>query len=492
LRNNEQFAMSNPKSLRLLITGICGFAGSVIARHLLAHSPGLSIVGFDNLSRRGSEMNVEPLRALGIDVRIGDVRDRAFLDTLPPVDWVLDCAANPSVLAGVDGSDTRDLVDQNLYGTINLLELCKTWTAGFILLSTSRVYSIPPLAGLPLHESPTRFVPDLPVGIADSSLSIVDSNHLAEDPVAARATGHTISNQQSTISPSGVTDSFPTTPPVSLYGSTKICSELLALEYGETFGFPVWINRCGVLAGAGQFGKADQGIFSYWIHSWKAGRPLKYIGFGGSGKQVRDCLHPRDLVPLLMKQMAASHAAGIADCSLSIDNSGEASASATIAPPATSDLSTFSFPLSTFPKVINVSGGIANSMSLLELSTWCAARFPGNSENCSLLIDNSNQLATQPEGRGPGFPSAINNQQSAISNQQSTCSGSRKAGTTGLSISNQQSAPPSRPFDIPWMVLDSSLAKETWDWSPATPLHDILEEIAQHAEANPDWLKIVS
>ena len=36
----------------------------------------------------------------------------------------------------------------------------------------------------------------------------------------------------------------------------------LILEYGECFGFPVWINRCGVLAGAGQFGKADQGIFS--------------------------------------------------------------------------------------------------------------------------------------------------------------------------------------------------------------------------------------
>jgi UDP-glucose 4-epimerase len=66
-----------------------------------------------------------------------------------------------------------------------------------------------------------------------------------------------------------------------------------------------------------------------------------------------------------------------------------------------------------------------------------------------------------------------------ISNQQSA-------------INNQQSAPPSRPFDIPWMVLDSSLAKETWNWSPATPLTDILEEIAQHAEANPDWMERVT
>jgi len=77
---------------------------------------------------------VEPLRKLGVDLRIGDVRDRAFLEALPRADWILDCAANPSVLAGVDGSRSRDLVDQNLYGTVNLLELCKMWSAGFTLL----------------------------------------------------------------------------------------------------------------------------------------------------------------------------------------------------------------------------------------------------------------------------------------------------------------------------------------------------------------------
>ena len=89
--------------MRLLITGICGFAGSTIARELLAHQPGLTIIGLDSLIRRGSETNVEPLRALGIDVRIGDIRDRATIEALPAVDWIIDCAANPSVLAGVDG-----------------------------------------------------------------------------------------------------------------------------------------------------------------------------------------------------------------------------------------------------------------------------------------------------------------------------------------------------------------------------------------------------
>jgi len=399
--------------LKILITGICGFAGSTIARALVEKNAGVSLAGFDNLSRKGSETNVEPLRALGIDVRIGDVRDRAFLDALPGADWILDCAANPSVLAGVDGSGSRDLVDQNLYGTVNLLELCKTWTAGFTLLSTSRVYSIAPLASLPLRETHTRFEPDMDEGIDNCSLLIANSAHQSTCS-GSRETGTTglsIGNQQSAISAFGVSESFSTLPPVSLYGSTKLCSEWLALEYGAAFGFPVWINRCGVLAGAGQFGKADQGIFSYWIHSWKTGRPLRYIGFGGSGKQVRDCLHPRDIAPLLLKQFNSA----------------------------------FSFPVSAFPKIVNLSGGARNSMSLLELSAWCQARFPDKSENCSLL------------GNHP----------------------------------NQQSATPSRPYDIPWMVLDPSLAEETWDWHPATPIHDVLEEISLHAEANPNWLDLV-
>ncbi|MEI6493609.1 MAG: NAD-dependent epimerase/dehydratase family protein, partial [Verrucomicrobiota bacterium] len=83
--------------MKILITGICGFAGSVLARTLLDRVESLSLAGFDNLSRKGSETNVEPLRKLGIDVRVGDVRDRAFLAGLPKADWILDCAANPSV-----------------------------------------------------------------------------------------------------------------------------------------------------------------------------------------------------------------------------------------------------------------------------------------------------------------------------------------------------------------------------------------------------------
>jgi CDP-paratose 2-epimerase len=294
--------------MKILITGICGFVGSSIARSWLAAVPGLTIYGLDNFIRPGSEHNRNELQKLGVRLFHGDIRSASDFETLPPVDWVIDAAANPSVLAGVDGqTSSRQLVEHNLLGTVNILEYCKRHGAGFILLSTSRVYSIAPLV------------------------------EVAVEPVGAAfrlARGQTLPPG---LSAAGVSEDFSMTPPISLYGSTKHASEMLALEYGETFDFPVWINRCGVLAGAGQFGRADQGIFAFWINAWLRRRPLAYIGFGGKGYQVRDCLHPRDLIPLLRQQTA---------------------------PGATAPT-----------RVINLGGGESHAMSLAELSNWCEARF---------------------------------------------------------------------------------------------------------------------
>jgi CDP-paratose 2-epimerase len=375
--------------MKILLTGICGFAGSIIARGLLEHLPGVKITGIDSLIRKGSETNLEPLRALGIDVRVGDIRNEQDLADLPAADWVLDCAANPSVLAGVDGkTSAKELLDHNLSGTIHLLEYCRRHKAGFILLSTSRVYSIPPLASLPVEVVNNAYRPVLS-DLTPSALSPQPSDSATLLPSDFRL--------KPSISPLGLTESFSTLPPISLYGSSKKCSELLALEYGMTFDFPVRINRCGVLAGAGQFGKADQGIFSFWIHSWARRRPLKYIGFGGGGHQVRDCLHPRDIVPLLIAQMGD--------------------------------------PGRKVHPILNVSGGLESAMSLAQLSAWCTERL------------------------GPHEVAADTNP---------------------------------RPFDIPWMVLDSSAVKEAWGWTPSTPRDAILEEIAQHTQSHPDWLELVS
>ncbi len=151
----------------------------------------------------------------------------------------------------------------------------------FILLSTSRVYAIAPLAACRSRNTKALF---------------------GRAPAAAKRSFRR-------VSAAGVDETFPRLAPISLYGATKLASEALALEYGATFSLPVFINRCGVLAGAGQFGRADQGIFAYWINAWLRQRPLKYIGFGGNGYQVRDCLHPRDLLPALAQHSPHREAA---------------------------------------------------------------------------------------------------------------------------------------------------------------------------------------
>jgi CDP-paratose 2-epimerase len=290
--------------MRILITGICGFAGSTIARSLLRDREGLQIHGIDNLSRAGSENNLAPLRALGCKITIADLKDPAVLDAQPASDWLIDAAANPSVLAGTAGhASARELLEINLFSTVPMLEYCRRHQAVFTLLSTSRVYSVNALLSLPLEARG-------------------DAYRLgADSPWGA-----------------GIDETFPTAAPISLYGASKLCAETLALEYGNAFDFPVWINRCGVLAGPGQFGKADQGIFSFWIHRWAARAPLKYIGFGGKGWQVRDCLYPGDLSPLLFKQF---------DSGLSRER----------------------------VRILNLSGGIQSATSLRQLSCWCEARF---------------------------------------------------------------------------------------------------------------------
>lgn len=297
--------------MRFVVTGGCGFVGNAICREIIEHLPGTQVVAFDNLRRAGSEINRLELLRCGVTVVHGDARCQSDVDALGDCDWLIDAAAEPSVLAGTGamagrGAGSRQLLEHNLLGTVNLLEAVARRRAGIVVLSTSRVYSIAALAAVPLRERGAGFeidaAADLPHGVG----------------------------------PQGIDEKFSTAAPVSLYGATKLASEALALEYADLAGVPVIVNRCGVLAGAGQFGRADQGIFSWWIHSWARRRPLRYIGFGGRGLQVRDCLHPADLARLVILQTRSA--------------------------------------TGPFRSLLNVSGGAASATSLAQLSAWCSSR----------------------------------------------------------------------------------------------------------------------
>jgi CDP-paratose 2-epimerase len=351
--------------MKLLITGVCGFAGSAIAEALLERREGLTISGIDNLHRPGSEINRVRLRKRGVKFIHGDIRLASDFESLPAADWVIDAAANPSVLAGLAGNvSSRQLFEHNLASMVNVLEYCKAHRAGLLLLSSSRVYSIPALRSLPLKPSEDAFR--------------LDTN--ADLPQGASARGIAVD--------------FSTRAPVSLYGGTKLACESMALEYSEAFKFPVWINRCGVLAGPGQFGTPEQGIVAYWINAHLRQRPLRYIGFDGTGKQVRDVFHPRDLAVLLDLQMRQDRAHG--------------------------------------QRIYTAGGGPDNAVSLAQLTAWCDARFRPHPVAADL---------------------------------------------------NE------RPYDIPWVVMDNAGCERHFGWQPDTPLAALLEEVARHAEANPDWLE---
>jgi len=284
--------------MKILISGGAGFVGSKIAVHLSAAN---QMTVLDNLTRRGGELNLPILREHGITFIHGDIRNPEDLSDVPPVDLIIDASADPSVLSGIHSSATK-LISTNLLGTVNILEKASEWQAKFIFLSTSRVYSIPQLNRISFTEGQTRFE--------------VATNHGIEG-----------------ISSRGISESFSTSEYRSFYGSAKLASELIIQEYAQYKGVSSIINRSGVIAGPGQFGKVDQGILVHWLisHLWK--RKLTYFGFGGTGKQVRDFLHILDLVDLIEFQIQ--------------------------------NFDRFS------NRTLNVGGGMANSLSLKELTQLC-------------------------------------------------------------------------------------------------------------------------
>lgn len=287
----------------ILITGGAGFVGSNLAIKLKNAYPEVVVLAFDNLKRRGSELNLPRLKAAGIEFIHGDIRNKSDLaDIGKKIDLLVECSAEPSVLAGIDGSPEY-LIDTNLMGTVNCLELARRDRSAVVFLSTSRVYPIVQIEELRHWETETRFEWE-------------DQQEV--EGASAR----------------GIAENFPLGKYRSLYGATKLCSEMIFQEYLAAYGLKGVINRCGVITGPWQMGKIDQGVIVLWMarHIW-GDKPLSYIGYGGTGKQVRDFMHVDDLFEALRLQLE------------NIDQyTGE---------------------------IFNLGGGRENSVSLCELTAWC-------------------------------------------------------------------------------------------------------------------------
>lgn len=285
--------------MKLLITGGCGFIGARLCT--AARGAGWEVHAVDNLRRRGSELNLHELQRLGVRFHHADVRCSSDLDGLPAMDAVVIAAAESSVSAGITSSPVY-ATESNLAGMLRCLEKARQWNAAVMLLSSSRVYSIPRLRALAHLPEPTRFCWK---GSGEPGFDAAE----------------------------GISEAFSTAGYRSIYGSTKLASELLLEEYQHAYGLRTLVNRCSLIAGPGQMARSDQGVVALWVARHVFRQPLRYTGFDGQGRQVRDVLHVDDLVELLMQQL----------------NDAERWSGA----------------------VFNVGGGMSRSASLMELTKIC-------------------------------------------------------------------------------------------------------------------------
>ncbi|NTW20114.1 MAG: NAD-dependent epimerase/dehydratase family protein [Nostocales cyanobacterium W4_Combined_metabat2_030] len=253
--------------LKLLVTGSSGLIGSEVCLHFA--SLGWEIHGVDNNQRAvffGSQgdtrWNQQRLQTVikGFVHHEVDIRDRQgvlnLIDSLRP-DAIVHTAAQPShdLAAKIPFDD----FDTNAVGTLNLLEATRQFTpnAPFVHLSTNKVYG----------DAPN----EIPMLELDSRWDYADPNYENGIPETFRI-------DQSKH---------------SLFGASKVASDVMVQEYGRYFGLKTCCLRGGCLTGPNHSGVELHGFLSYLVKSNLEERTYKIYGY--KGKQVRDNIHSYDV-----------------------------------------------------------------------------------------------------------------------------------------------------------------------------------------------------
>lgn len=244
--------------MKIIVTGGCGFVGSNICEFLKNLS--FEVISVDNLSKIYSKLNLKRLNNLNIKNYNIDISNKnKFTKLNYKSDIIIDCCADPAV-----ESSRKDILKNlrnNLITTYNVLEKAKKDNSKIIFLSTSRIY--------PIKDSNQKF--NLFLKKKKKILFNEDSNIIG---------------------------------PKTIYGFSKLASEMLIKEYNYAFNIDYLINRCGLITGPWQFGKVEQGLVSLWL--WKhlnKDHNLYYKGYNGSGNQIRDILFINDLCQLVYLQI---------------------------------------------------------------------------------------------------------------------------------------------------------------------------------------------
>jgi len=251
----------------LLVTGSSGLIGSEVCTYFAAR--GWQVHGVDNNQRAvffgaqgDTRRNQERLsREIdGFEHHELDIRNRSGVLTLiqnicPSA--IVHTAAQPSHdrAAAIPFDD----FDTNAVGTLNFLEAARRSCpdSPFIHMSTNKVYGDRPNT-IPLKELPTRWDYD-------------DNQYASGIP-------ETFSIDQSKH---------------SLFGASKVASDIMVQEYGRYFGMPTCCLRGGCLTGPNHSGVELHGFLSYLVRCNL--EEIEYKVFGYQGKQVRDNIHSQDV-----------------------------------------------------------------------------------------------------------------------------------------------------------------------------------------------------
>ena len=242
--------------MRVLITGGAGFIGSNTAVSFMER--GDDVIIFDNLSRAGTEKNLEWVQSTG-DVTFikGDIRNAdeirdAIVDSR--VDAVIHLAAQVAVTTSV--VEPREDFDINALGTFNVLEGVRACEPMPMLLfsSTNKVYG-----------------------------GMEELNYRIEGP-----------RWVCDFSEGGVTEQRPLDFH-SPYGCSKGAADQYVRDYARIYDMKTVAIRQSCIYGNRQFGIEDQGWLAWFALAALMGRKITIYG---DGKQVRDVLEVGDLVRL--------------------------------------------------------------------------------------------------------------------------------------------------------------------------------------------------
>jgi CDP-paratose 2-epimerase len=244
---------------KILITGGCGFVGSNLC--IFLNKKRYKVSSLDNLSRKGSRYNLNLLKKLNIKNHNINIENYHQISKLPKFDIIIDCCAEAAVEVSKNNFDK--VINTNLIGTINILKKVKNDKSKIIFLSSSRVFPIKKINEIFKKK------------VLNNSLVIKEM----------------------------FSENSETNGPKTIYGVTKLASEMFIEEFSYAFNIKYIINRCGVISGPLQFGKQDQGFVSLWIWRHLMKKKLSYIGYGGKGNQTRDVLHIYDLCELIFMQI---------------------------------------------------------------------------------------------------------------------------------------------------------------------------------------------